>query len=277
MKLSTKDAALFFKLMWGLQFFVNQQRQILPDVDSAEDYAALPAEDKMQVREVLWENPKLIDVYANQNPDGLTADEMEIVLKWKRDVAGSFQIFRFLKKHTIFIGDDKVYGVLGLYDGLEEMFYGRRTPIMVKAVLLPFKGKIVYDGLLSSYGIFFGGGIKSRLNEEYMAAKQNNRIIITLEPELVKPARRAAKKPGKDWRPVIDELVGTTNRMKGGPAVQSAAFSLLRASAKLAQSAVRDPADLDELWKRERSVRTALTRLQTVLDRAGRLKQLPNN
>jgi hypothetical protein len=30
MKLSQDDADLFFKLMWGLQFYVNQQRRILP-------------------------------------------------------------------------------------------------------------------------------------------------------------------------------------------------------------------------------------------------------
>jgi hypothetical protein len=58
--------------------------------------------------------------------------------------------------------------------------------------------------------------------------------------------------------------------MKGGPAVQSPAFSLLRAAAQLAQAAVHSPDGLDELWDLERRVRRALTRLQTVLDRAER-------
>ncbi|MFQ5595470.1 MAG: hypothetical protein ACE5HA_15085, partial [Anaerolineae bacterium] len=67
-----------------------------------------------------------------------------------------------------------------------------------------------------------------------------------------------------------DDLVKQTERMKGGPAVQSSAFGLLRAGARLAQAAVRDPHDLDELWELERRVRTALTRLQTTLYRAER-------
>jgi hypothetical protein len=99
-----------------------------------------------------------------------------------------------------------------------------------------------------------------------MTAKQNDRIITTLEPELAPPPRE--KKPAKDWRPVVDDLVKTTNKLKGGPAVQSAALSLLRASAKLAQAAVHDPDDLDELWKLGRRAQTALNRLQTVLERA---------
>jgi hypothetical protein len=268
-KLSTKDAALFFKLMWRLQFYVNQQRQILPDVESVEDFADLPSTERAEVRNVLWENPELIDAYVAENPHGLPAEELGIIRKWKRFVSGTFQIFRYLKKHTIFIGEDsKVYGVLALYDSLEEMLYGRRPPIMVQAVLLPFEGKIVYDGTLNSYNIFFGRGIRSSLNEEYMAAKQNDRIITTLEPELAQPARRRREKPAKDWGAVVDDLVKTTGKMKGGPTVQSSAFGLLRASAQLAQAAVHDPGDLDELWELERRVRTALTRLQRVLDRA---------
>jgi uncharacterized protein Usg len=269
MKLSTEDAALFFKLMWRLQFYVNQRLNIWPDVDSVEIYASLPGADRIEVRDALWEHPELIDAYVAQNPDGLPAEELDIVRKWKRFVAGTFQIFRYLKKHTIFIGENsKVYGIVALQDSLEEMFYGRPLPIMARAVLLPFKGKIVYDGLLSTYNIYFGGGIRSGLQEDYMAAKQNDRIITTLEPELAKPPRK--KKPAKDWRPVVDDLVETTDRLKGGPLVQSSAFALLRASAKLAQTATHHPDDVDELWQLERRVRTALSRLQTVLNRAER-------
>jgi hypothetical protein len=268
MNLSRADADLFFKLMWGLQFFVNQKHQILDGVASVDEYATLPMEDKALVRSALWESPELIDAFAAENPDGLAAEELEIIDKWKRFVGGAFQIFRYLKKHTIFIGEgSKVYGVLGLYDSLEDMFMWRKPPIMVQAVLLPFKGKIIYDGLMSGYDIYFGSGIRSELNETYMAAKQNNRIITTLEPELAKPAQKP-RKPAQDWRSGVDALVNQTEKMRGGPAVQSSAFSLLRASAKLTQVAVHDPDNLDELWNLERRVRTALSRFQTVLSRA---------
>jgi hypothetical protein len=123
--------------------------------------------------------------------------------------------------------------------------------------------------MMSGYNVYFGSGIRSDLNEVYMAAKQNDRIITTLEPELAKPARKPPK-PSEDWRPEMDDLVERTDKMKGGPAVQSSAFGLLRASARLAQAAVHNPDDLDELWDLEQRVRTALSRMQTVLSRAER-------
>ena len=269
MKLSTADATLFFRLMWGLQLYVNQQCQVLSNVDSVEAYTKRPMEDLSKVRTALWETPELIESYVAENPNGLPAEELEIIRKWKLFVSENFYIFRFLKKYTIFIGEDStVYGVLALYDSLDEMFYKEQLPAAVRAVLLPFKGQIVYDGLLSSFSILFGKGIRSSLNEIYMTAKQNGRIITTLEPELVKPTRQVGKKPGRDWRPQVTDLVERADKLKGGLPVQSAAFSLLRASAKLSQAAANHPDDLDELWNLERRVRTALTRLQTILDRA---------
>ena len=265
MNLSPQDTVLFYKLMNGLQFYVNQRLEVLDGVDSIEAYVALPRDQKFEVRDVLWEHPELIDDYVTQNPDALAHEELDIVKKWERFISGAFQIFRYLKKHTIFIGQDsQVYGVLGLQDSLKEMFYGRPLPIMVKAVLLPFKGWIIYDGVLYTYNIHFGGGIRSNLKEEYMTAKQNDRLITTLEQV---GQAGPQKKPAQDWRPAVNEIVATTEKLRGGPAVPRSAFGLLRASAKLAQSAAYNPDDLDALWDLERRVRTALTRLQTVLNR----------
>jgi len=268
-RLSPADADLFYRLMWRLQFYVNQQHQVIRDVGSIAGYAVLSTAEKMPVRDVLWENPRLIGAYAAKNPDGLSTEELEIVRRWKRFVAGTFYIVRYLKKHTILLGDGDVYGVLALNQSLEELLPGRPLPIAVKAVLLPFKGIVIYDGLLSSYHITLGRGIGSTFREEYLRAKQNGRIIVTLEPKLARPIRRTSGRTRKDWGPVVDDLVKTTEKVKGGPAVQSAALSLLRASAKLAQAAVNDADDLDGLWKMERRMRTALSRFQTVLGRAG--------
>jgi len=132
----------------------------------------------------------------------------------------------------------------------------------------PSKG--VDDGMLNYYNIFFGSGIRGNLKEIYMAAKQNQRIIETLKPERQVPKeKRKPRKPPPDWRPVVDELVKTAEGLKGEQSpVQSPAFSLLKASARLAQAAVHNPDDLDALWEMGRSVQKALRRLETVLGRA---------
>ena len=273
MKLPPEDVNLFYKLMWPLQFYVNQQRRILPRMSSIEEYIASPQQDKMQVRDALYENIGLLDAFVAENPAHLAADELAIVQSWKRFVAGSFYIVRFLKKASILVDSSsppQVYAVLGLTDSLQDIFYHRKPPIWVETVLLPFKGKIVYDGMLNVYNIYFGSGIRGNMKEIYMAAKQNRRIIETLEPERQKK-KPAPRKPPRDWQPVVDELVKTAEKLKGGQQpVQSPAFSVLKASARLAQATVHDPDDLAALWKMVGSVERALQRLETVLDRAER-------
>ena len=275
MKLSPAEVALYYKLMWPLQFYVNQKLNILPDVDSVEAYANdYTFEDKLPVRNAIYEHIKLLDAFVDKNPAQLTEAELAIVQSWKNFVAGDFYIERYLKKGAIFIHTSEppqVYIVLGLMDSLKDMFqYYHRPPILVKTVLLPFKGRIIYDGLFQTYSIFFGGGIKGNLKETYMAAKQNQRIIETLDPELqAKQREKTWRKPTRDWRPEVDELVKAANKLKGGNVpIQSEAFSLLKASALLTQTVVHSPDDLDALWKLNKRLNRALRKLETTLYRA---------
>lgn len=132
MNLPPEDADLFYKLMWRLQFFVNQRLKILSEIHSLEDYIALPSQKKVDVRDRLWAKAGIIDVYVSQNPDSLNADDLAIVRSWKGFVSGTFQIFRYLKGYTVFIGGDStVYAVLSLTESFRDIFYGQPTPISV--------------------------------------------------------------------------------------------------------------------------------------------------
>lgn len=44
--------------------------------------------------------------------------------------------------------------MLALQDSFAEIFENK-PPLYVKTVLLPFKGQIVYDGILEPFNIFF--------------------------------------------------------------------------------------------------------------------------
>lgn len=114
-----------------------------------------------------------------------------------------------------------------------------------------------------------GGGIRSGLHEEYMAAKQNDRIITTLEPETAQEKQvKLQQKPGKDWMPLIEEIVKASEKMRGGFPLQNAALALLRNSARVAQSVAQQSDDLEEIWRLKQQVQKALNQLQRVLDRA---------
>jgi hypothetical protein len=271
MKLSTTDAEHFFNLMWPLQFYVNQRLQISPYLNTFQEYKAASMEEKMPIRTAVYENLPLIDDFISENPAQLPNEDLAIIQGWRKHaIVGDFFIERFLKKGAIFLGQDEadVYQVLGLHESLEEMFGGAAAlPVRVQTVLLPFKGQIIYDGLMSMYRIYFGSGVSSELRESYMAAKQNGRIITNLE---AKSTPEIINLPTKEWQKQAKNVTNASNKLKGrkNAPVQSQAFSVLRASAELVETAVSTPNNLDELWDLHTKLQRALNRLETVLHRA---------
>jgi hypothetical protein len=227
----------------------------------------------LQVRNSLYEHPELIDAFIAENPAQLSPEELSIIQSWKNFVKSDFYIERFLKTGAICIGSgDRVYLVQGLSNSIQEVLGELPLPIMVKTVLLSFKGRIVYDGLFQPYNVFFGRGIKGDLKETYLAAKQNRRIIESLEPnQPTQQARPKRQQLVRDWRPEVDHVVEIASKLKGGQAsFQKEAFSLLKASAELAQVVVHQPEDLDALWKTTNRVNRALSRMAEALNRADR-------
>lgn len=272
MNLLDKDATLFFDLMWGLQYFVNQKHKINPDFKSLEEYVDCSMEEKIEVRNALYSDIKIIDSYIKENPYNLPATSLDIISGWKRFVQGNFYIERVLKRFAVFIEDDDVYAVQGLHQGFDELIPRSRLPLYVRTILLPFKGKIIYDGVFHTQNIYFGGGVKRRLKETYMIAKQNNRIIDSLDSSPKEGQKKEASKkpPNKDWKPELEAMAKASRKLRGkatDPALFSPSFSLVKASIEFTQLAVSDTSDPDDLSKALNKVRRAYNKTSTVLDR----------
>lgn len=258
MKLSLTDADLFFELMWGLQHYVNQQLNLVPSVESVEAYKLLPLEEKIKVRQALYQTPAMIDSFIADNPLGLSQEKLSLVSAWKRFIEGDFYIERTLKRYAVFIDAEKdiVYGVLGLYEGLDEMIHKSRLPCLVKTVLLPFKGHIVYDGLLQGSNILFGSGIKGDLKQVYLIAKEAGHIIENLDEKPLAPATAAkakiAKETSEEFGALLNDLASQAKSLRGGkgqPIFNGPIFSLIKASLELGQAAVETPEDKQQLMK----------------------------
>jgi hypothetical protein len=269
MKLSEKDAKLFFDLMWGLQYFVNQKNKIHSNVKSLKEYVGCSTEEKLEVRTALYSDIKIIDSYIQENPQKLSMESIDIISKWKHFVRGNFHIERYLKRCAIFIENDDVYGVIGLHQGFDEIIHRSRLPLYVQTVLLPFKGKIIYDGIFQAHSIYFGGGIKHSLKESYMTAKQNNRIIESFDKNTGQK-KETRKKPHKDWSSELKELAAISKGLRGkatDPALFSPAFSLVKASIEFAQLVASNANDQESLYKTLNKVRRAYNKSNTVLNR----------
>src|SRR6516225_8478708 len=207
MLLTPQDVELFFKLHRALMFFVNQRLQVLPDdVASPDAFSSLSPQVRLKVRNAFLGHAELIQQFVEENPAHLTSDELDIVRSWRQLVHGKFYVFRELKKYTVFLSTTSpaiAYGVLALSQPFEELIVPY-LPILTQTVLLPFKGMIVYDGLMSSYNISFGPGIRRSLNESFKEAKARHGIVTSLPlsnepvpPRVVKP-RPVPKPPSKE-------------------------------------------------------------------------------
>lgn len=105
---------------------------------------------------------------------------MQIVAGWKRCRPGRYILERHLKKGSVFISaeDKAVYMVKGLFSTWEEML--GKGPVLLDAVLIPFRDSIISDGLVMPYRIYFGRGAAEGFKEEYMNAKRNQTIHFSL-------------------------------------------------------------------------------------------------
>jgi hypothetical protein len=183
MLLPPEDARLFFKLQFALLAFVNQRLRIVPEPGSPGEADNLTPHAAVKLRDALLAAPELIGDFVAENPADLADEELEIVHAWRHQVGGDFYIYRYLAKHTVFLhvdGEPVAYGVVGLTQPLDELVW--QLPVLTKTVLLPFRGRIIYDGLLNNYNISFGPGIRRSLADDYRQAKRRLGIVTTLPP-----------------------------------------------------------------------------------------------
>lgn len=196
MVLSDSDRVLFYRLYWGLLFFVSRQLKSMPQPATPDDIGHGPPADWVTLRNSLYEHPELFDQYAAANPDRLAPDELAIVQSWRGFIRGTFFILRYLRKYAVFLDTGKpvrAFGVVALNKPF-PLLLPQPPPVVVDTVLLPFKYQIVYDGLISSHQIRFGPGIRGPLNDEYRDVKSRAGIITFLGRGPAGPAAQAGLK-----------------------------------------------------------------------------------
>jgi len=193
MHLSDSDAKLFYKLFLGLICYVNEKYQIEPTLGQVDSPKGLAFKTLQPIKKKLWEESGVIDEYIGRTQD-LTDDERDILSGWKNHrLAGDFVLMKHLKNYTVAMtykddDDARLYGVIGIYSGIDEMMPKSVLPKMVTMVLLPFKGQIIYDSFFETKNIRFGSGYRQSFTEVYNKIKGKYGIITQLDapPEQIK-------------------------------------------------------------------------------------------
>lgn len=181
MKLSQKDYYEYLNTHLNLLFFVGYYTGILDEETEFEDFLKMSFQEKALCREAFLEGKdQLLDVYIADGSE-IPEEQLSILEDFRKGIHGQFVLLKCLSEHAVFknIDNGKFYAVKALSDSFEELI--PEYPAVFELNILPFKGKIIYDGFIKGKQIKIGTNIKKSLIEEYKQAKKNKEIIITLD------------------------------------------------------------------------------------------------
>jgi hypothetical protein len=182
MKLTEAECTLFFNLYHPLLLFINQQYQIIADVFTLDGLRKKSSEHLKSLRTVLINQPSLFDLFISTNPFHFLPHELEMINSWKKWLVGRFFIFRETNYYTVFLSNIRpirAYAVMALNAQFSKIF-AEPLPVYVETALLPFKDKIITDGIFSRFRLEFGGGFIRNLQKSYLEAIDNEGIITSL-------------------------------------------------------------------------------------------------
>jgi len=185
MLIPSDQAALFHEIYPSLLGFIAGKLGGVAGVSDRAGFTAASFEKMAAVRNAILDHLPLLDDYAAQNPDGFGLDLLRQVKAWKHVVHGRFIVERDLKSHTVFLSSDgpaKAYAVLGLTTEIVHML-PLAPPVMVDAVLLPWRHQIICDGLISAFNVVLGAGLRRSFREQYKEAKVSGQVISCLDPD----------------------------------------------------------------------------------------------
>ncbi len=179
MRLSEEEYYQYLAIHPKLIYYAGKKMQLIPSSATLEEFSNYAVKEKLPSREALYDNIHLLDDYLKEHSENLSEEAKEIIEGFKHFRRGTFYIVKLTKKYAYFLGEKYVYGVHALNDPF-EMFWGNKMPVMVKATLLPYKGKIIYDGIISEYPMYFGKGMASSLKNNATLAEGKYGLITEL-------------------------------------------------------------------------------------------------
>ena len=186
MKLSKREVTEFYSIWIRMSNFINKKYQLDPTYQMPENFNDLDGKANLIIRNALWENPHWLGEIINDEIEhDFMETELQQITQWRdHHIISIFIVTEHRTNHTVFMDtkdDGKLYGVYGLLDPLKKIMPPRMLPFMGEAVLLPFKDKIIYDGIFRDNrdNIENTPPLKE-VNRAYQEAKQKWGTTLTL-------------------------------------------------------------------------------------------------
>lgn len=169
--LSEKDAKLFYKLYFALLEFTNNKYKINLSIKIYNQKGINPYLI-IDIVEKFWENKDSIIIeFCFANPYKFNKEELQIISELKKGFRDIFVISKYESEYTAFMFKDKVYMVKGLHDNIDNLISYKDLPYITRTAIMPFKNRIIYDGMLPTWPIHMSNDFNEMIDKEY------NRLI----------------------------------------------------------------------------------------------------
>lgn len=200
--LDTDQAERFLELYGQLLVYVNDRFDVVPDIDSYEEFISAFMDDIRPIRERLYhesDTEAIITEFVAENPAGLSDSALSQVEEWLAYETGKFAVVEHREEDTVFLNPEepRAFGVTAVHEPLSERLPAAELPIPVSdVVLLPFEDTIVTDGWLQPAPILVGAWdvlLDTDLDAADEEARHRHGVAETLPPE-DEPDRSDAEK-----------------------------------------------------------------------------------
>ena len=151
MILPTEEYNKFMAANFKLLIYAGKKLKLFPENVTEKQFLNSTLEVKAECRNEVVNNNKLLDDFFANELDNLTTEDISILEGFRKRITGKFLLVKCLSKHAILqnVETNNYYAVLCLSTPLDEIFYD--IPTLIYATILPFKGKIITDGLPSKF------------------------------------------------------------------------------------------------------------------------------
>ncbi len=169
-QLSSEECHEFYETWYGLMGFINEKLNVVDANIKAQYPNDVSDEIIHKVREVLWENPELIDEYISET--NLDKEKVDVLKLWKTNhKKGMFILLEYKQDYAVALapneqGEDRLYGIKGISNSISTVLR-RPLPLTIETVILPFKGKIIYDSFMIPMPVTYGKGARAAFKEMY--------------------------------------------------------------------------------------------------------------
>ena len=174
-----KDTRLFYKLYFSILDFVNSKEHIIPN-KKIEPNIYIEPDELVNLIEVFWKDKdRFIDEYIEKNPSNFTFRNLNIISDFRYGMRKNFLLVVYEKNYTVLNDEGINYMVKGLNENLDKFIAPEKTPMLMQTAIMPFNGRIIYDGFISTTNIRLAQDIVSKAFEDYSYGQK----IYSLLPE----------------------------------------------------------------------------------------------